>query len=75
MSDLYVYEGQANCKSCEDSIHWFRTPAGKNLPVNDAPELPPLQVGMTFTRAEGKDQILPFNHFATCPQAGRHRRG
>ena len=79
MSDLYVYTGDGSCRSCDAPLLWFRTPAGKNMPIDDSDALNllpgTLTVGETFTRAEGKEMLLPYAHWASCPNASQHRRG
>lgn len=46
-------------------IIWFKTSAGKNIPIDAATVLP-----------EDYTLELPrhVSHFATCPQAAQHRR-
>lgn len=53
------------CSSCRAKIIWFKTAAGKNMPV-DADTVEP----------EDQELELPrhISHFATCPNAGQHRR-
>ena len=78
MSDLYVFTGHGTCRSCDAPILWFRTPAGKNMPVDDRKEVlpgrPPLVRGDTVTREDGKEGLLPFAHWGTCPDATKHRK-
>ena len=49
----------AKCKSCGASIRWERQKSGKMMPVN----LPGQE-----------NHEAGISHFATCPQAGRHRK-
>lgn len=53
------------CSSCRARIIWFKTAAGKNMPV-DADSV------------EAADQVLELprhqSHFATCPDRDKHRR-
>jgi hypothetical protein len=53
------------CRSCYARIIWFKTDAGKNMPV-DADTVEP----------EDQELDLPrhISHFATCPNADHHRR-
>jgi hypothetical protein len=57
--------GKGTCRSCGAAIVWFKTSAGKNMPVDAA--------GVTQ-----EDLVLDLtrhtSHFATCPQANQHRR-
>jgi predicted RNA-binding Zn-ribbon protein involved in translation (DUF1610 family) len=53
------------CKSCRAQIIWFRTLAGKNMPV-DADTVEPEDDDLDLSRH--------VSHFSTCPQAGQHRR-
>jgi len=53
------------CKTCRAQIIWFKTEAGRNMPV-DADTVEPED-----------DEYEPprhVSHFATCAQAGQHRR-
>lgn len=53
------------CRSCNASIIWFRTAAGKNMPVDS-------------DTVQSGDALLDLSrhksHFATCPNANAHRR-
>lgn len=53
------------CKSCHARIIWFKTSAGKNMPVD-----------ADTVEADDEDLDLSrhVSHFATCPDADRHRR-
>lgn len=53
------------CRSCRAQIIWFKTPAGKNMPV-DADTVEP--------EDEELDLERHVSHFRTCPQADQHRR-
>lgn len=67
MSDLYEFTGEGNCNRCDESILWFRTPAGKNMPVNDGgTDIPMLDRGDTLTREEGRTKLLPNVHPRDC---------
>lgn len=54
------------CRTCRAQIIWFKTEAGKNMPVD-------------ADTVEAEDDELDLDrhvsHFATCPQANQHRRG
>jgi hypothetical protein len=54
-----------NCKSCMKRIIWFKTAAGKNMPVD-------------AETVEADDEELDLarhqSHFASCPKADQHRR-
>lgn len=53
------------CKSCRAQIIWFKTEAGKNMPVDaDTVEADDTEL----------DLERHVSHFATCPQANQHRR-
>lgn len=55
------------CSSCGADIVWFRTAAGKRMPVDEASTLP--------TDAEHQlDLKRHKSHFATCANADQHRR-
>jgi len=53
------------CRSCRARIIWFRTGAGKNVPV-DADSVEPDDLEYHYGRH--------ISHFSTCPNAGEHRR-
>lgn len=53
------------CRSCRAMIIWFRTPAGKNMPVDADTVLP---------EDQELEQPRHVSHFSTCPNAGQHRR-
>ena len=73
MSDLsYVYSGAGTCRACDAPIQWWRTPAGKNMPVDDDGSCP--REGELVSREDAKTRLLPRAHWSTCPEAGRFRR-
>lgn len=77
MTDLYVFTGSGNCRSCDASILWFRTPRGKSMPVDDRREVSPgrlLEQGDSLTTEEARERLLPFAHWSSCPDAAQHRR-
>jgi hypothetical protein len=53
------------CRSCRQTIIWFRTASGKNMPV-DADTVKPDDDELDLSRH--------VSHFSTCPQANQHRR-
>lgn len=77
------------CRTCHSSIVWAQTTGGKRMPVDAAPSaggtvvlaeqgpgLPPLAM-VLHTEAErdtAPAASLHTAHFATCPQANKHRR-
>lgn len=62
------------CKSCNSEIVWLKTKTGKNMPVN----VPKFEDGESAH--EAVTTALEFNpdymisHFATCPNANKHRK-
>ena len=58
---------ETRCRSCRKLIVWFRTAAGKRMPV-DAETTKPTD------RAEQLDLTRHISHFSTCPNADQHRR-
>lgn len=55
------------CSSCSALIVWFRTAAGKRMPVDEASTLP--------TDAEHQlDLKRHVSHFSTCPEAAKWRK-
>jgi hypothetical protein len=55
------------CSSCNAKIIWFKTEAGRNMPV-DADTVEP------DDDVEELDLERHTSHFATCPNADKHRR-
>lgn len=53
------------CRSCHAQIIWFKTPAGKNMPI-DADSVEP--------HDDELDLAKHVSHFRTCPNADQHRR-
>jgi len=53
------------CRSCNARIIWFKTDAGKNMPV-DADTVEAEDDELDLTRH--------VSHFATCPNANQHRK-
>jgi hypothetical protein len=55
------------CRSCQAGIVWLKTRSGKNMPVD----------AETFTQGEPaifNPELGHISHFATCPNADKHRR-
>lgn len=65
----------ATCSSCGAEIIWTVTAAGKRMPVDAKPEK------RVAIRPNDSDPLTPLSrvvdvfvsHFATCPNAARHR--
>jgi len=58
---------EVKCGSCGAPIVWFRTKAGKRMPVDAASTVP--------TDAEHQlDLKRHISHFATCPQGNQWRK-
>lgn len=58
---------EARCRSCDALIVWFRTAAGKRMPVNAETTKP--------TDAEHQlDLSRHVSHFSTCPDATKFRK-
>lgn len=55
----------ARCRACNAKIIWFKTDAGKNMPV-DADTVEPDDEALDLSRHT--------SHFATCPKADQFRR-
>jgi hypothetical protein len=75
----------ARCGSCRSAIEWARTEAGKSVPIDALPvadgNLAVRRVdGELHTRVVRPDEVLGpdekrgVSHFATCPNAGQHRK-
>jgi hypothetical protein len=66
------------CSSCGAEIEWVKTEYGKNQPLDPEPSL----LGNVEVRddvayyvrdAEREGRMLRISHFASCPNAKRHR--
>lgn len=55
------------CSSCDARIVWFKTATGKNMPVDEASTEP-------TDAAHQLDLSRHQSHFASCPNADKHRR-
>jgi|GEM_PF-1422513 hypothetical protein len=58
---------ETQCRSCGALIVWFRTKAGKRMPVDAATTQPTDAVHQL-------DLSRHVSHFTTCPNAAEHRR-
>lgn len=83
-------EGEmSTCRSCRAPIVWAITAQGYRMPVNEKPAadgnlaIDPLSKSSGFLAArylKKDDELRPgewrgTSHFATCPNAGEHRKG
>lgn len=77
-------EADGTCRSCQAPMIWARTQAGRNIPLDPTPS-PKGNVELTADnfavvlggRAADERRVdtdLYISHFATCPNASRHRR-
>lgn len=66
MSTYRHHPFETTCRSCGALIVWFRTKAGKRMPVN-----------ADTTKPNDAEHQLDLkrhkSHFATCPNADEHR--
>jgi hypothetical protein len=53
------------CRTCNAQIIWFKTAEGRNMPVD---------AGTVEAGDEELDLKRHKSHFATCPQAAKHRK-
>lgn len=58
---------ETHCRSCQALIVWFRTAAGKRMPVNAETTRPQ-------DAAHQLDLKRHTSHFATRPNANEHRK-
>lgn len=74
---------RATCGSCRAQIRWFKTPAGRSMPVDVEPSEAGtivIEEGIAVVspakamgaRNAGEDTYMP--HWATCPNANEHRK-
>lgn len=57
---------RGRCSSCGADIVWHRTSSGRPMPCNPAI--------LSLTTPNGDVEVGRVSHFATCPNAGKHRR-
>lgn len=73
------------CRSCPQQIRWAITAKGKRIPLDPDPfddgnVTLELVAGVWHATVHGDPASIPadakrfISHFATCPNAGRHRR-
>lgn len=67
MSSYLHHPFETRCSSCEKLIVWFNTASGKKMPV-DAETTRPNDAAHQLDLKRHK------SHFATCPNANKHRR-
>ena len=69
----------AFCKSCGARFDWYKTEAGKFMPVEPDPQ-PDGTVAIDVVRniasvePAGSKPTMYRVHWATCPGAGKHRK-
>lgn len=71
----------SKCRSCDASIVWMKTSTGKNIPVDtdtvDERDLEYVYDERNRFNDYRTPVFVPKNHtahFATCPDAAKHRR-
>lgn len=62
----------ARCSSCDAAIVWVIMESGKRMPVDAESIRKGLVLNGDHTRGAMRDTGI--SHYATCPQAGKHRR-
>jgi hypothetical protein len=74
----------SRCRSCGAPIRWTRTEKGRRMPIDPEPvpegnivlreldEATPL--ALSVPPAAFPDEPRYLSHFATCPDAAKHRR-
>lgn len=60
------------CASCDADIIWSITMSGKAVPLDAKPEKRLVYQDLERTRVAVEDTYT--SHFATCPNAGQHRK-
>ena len=70
------------CRGCGAPIVWISTPGGKSMPCNADQVLYRARAGAPGKIVTPNGEVLScatgvgyIPHFATCPQAGKLRRG
>jgi hypothetical protein len=67
MSPYQHHPFETRCRSCTKLIVWFKTAAGKRMPVNAESTQP-------TDRADQLDLKRHVSHFATCTEADDWRK-
>jgi hypothetical protein len=73
-----------NCSSCHAEILWKKTDRGKSIPLDKEPvEDGNIRINgahadvlsaLELTAAREDGELLHKSHFATCPNARKHRK-
>lgn len=53
---IFLTDGPCKSETCKTTVHWYRTPKGKEMPFSDVAESSPVR-------------LQP--HFASCSEAAR----
>jgi hypothetical protein len=75
----------SHCRSCGAVIIWAETEKGKSIPIDPTPtedgnirlvvrEQPQSPIAIVVTKPENRDTDMFKSHFATCPNASKHRK-
>lgn len=63
------------CKSCQAPIIWVKTLSGKIMPLDEKPESRFVLNGLGEGNTPYATMVKTYvSHFATCPNASKHRR-
>jgi len=65
----FLVQGRCNGRNCTAMIHWYRTPAGKNMPFSQA-----ARVAEVNGRPLAPIAILLEPHFASCADVREFRK-
>jgi len=71
----------AKCRTCEAPVIWAETRSGKPMPLDEKPSGNGNMAyvnGKAWVATDEDRRLrrpLHTSHFATCPDAGQHRRG
>lgn len=68
---------RAVCRSCGAEVIWVKTPRDQNIPL-DVEQVPggniELRAGLAFVVPAEEGVRRYLSHFATCPNADKHRQ-
>lgn len=69
----------STCRSCGAEIKWAKTTTGKSIPLDPHPHADgniELVNGVAYVKGRSDDpaDVRHISHFATCPNANRHRK-
>lgn len=65
-----------NCRTCGAEIEWVKTEGGRNMPLDAVSPSARKVMVVIYRNGERVAVMVPerTSHFATCPEADKHRK-